>query len=113
MENKRLLKTEANAGAGAGKCLALGFAMTRKLGGGARLRLGGQTVLSLLVSEDIYTREVHDTRLCLPKCRKRCPAQRGGYCEKSLTVAAAIVAHCMFPLPLGGLLQTNKGYEAY
>ena len=93
--------------------LSVGVCKDEKTGGGARLRLGGQTVLSLLVSEDRYTREVHDTRLYLPKCRKRCPAQRGGYCEKSLTVAAAIVAHCMFPLPLGGLLQTNKGDEAY
>ena len=93
--------------------LSVGVCNAEKTGGGARLRLGGQTVLSLLVSEDRYTREVHATRFCLPKCRKRCPAQRGGYCEKSLTVAAAIVAHCMFPLPLGGLLQTNKGDEAY
>ena len=93
--------------------LSVGVCNDEKTGGGARLRLGGQTMLSLLVSEDRYTREVHDTRLYLPKCRKRCPAQRGGYCEKSLTVAAAIVAHCMSPLPLGGLLQTNKGDEAY
>ena len=42
--------------------LSVGVCNDEKTGGGARLRLGGQTVLSLLVSEDRYTREVHDTR---------------------------------------------------
>ena len=40
------------------------------------------------------------------------PAEHGGYCEKSLTEAAALVAHCVFLLPLGGSSRRNKEDES-
>ena len=41
------------------------------------------------------------------------PAQHGRNCDKSLTETAAIVTHCMFLLPLGGLSRRNKQDKEY
>ena len=63
------------------------------------------------IGGQIHTRDTHAVILALP--RERCLAQRGGYYEKSLIVAATIVAHCVFPLPLGAFLQLDMGDEGY
>ena len=77
-----------------------GAAMTSDWGGVVRI-FGGE----------IKTRDPHAVILGFLS-REPHPAQRGGYCERSLTKAAAIVTHCVFLLPLGESSRRNKGDES-
>ena len=69
---------------------------------------GGKSPLSSLLLEARYTRDYN----CILS-RDPPPAQRGGSYDKSLTVAAAVVAYCVFPLSTRRVFAADKEDEEY
>ena len=101
MENKSVLKAGAYADAGAGNFHVAGGRNDERFEGGAKARCR-----SWYGRRDINANDARGYTCILSRGPR--PAQRGGYCEKSLTEAAGVVTHCVFHLPLGGSSRRNK-----
>ena len=87
---------------------SLGDAMTSdSREAGRECVLGNESALSSLVSEAVETRNIH-MRLYLAFILGATSSPTQRVLREVMAMAAAVVAQCLFPLPLGGTSRWNK-----